>query len=418
VKPGPIRIDDLAQPRLTEMQQAAIASAAGAPGTLSVEQVLEAARKATGLDDFGADDFRERLALWLESVAEDRGLGALGRANIHNDLIRLASNRLRVEDLVRRHPEILEIELEQPIIIAGLPRSGTTHLVNLISADSRLRHLPLWESMEPVPGPQDAVAPGQEDPRRRRTREFWGRFEQLLPHMLAMHEMAPDHTHEEIELQQIDFASYNLEWLCRPLRWRDWYQTHDQTPHYLYGRKVLQVLTWLRGPRRWVLKSPQHMEQLVPLERVFPDATLVIPHRDPLAVIQSALTMIAYGDRIRRDPVDPRGTAEYWIPRIEHLLRACVRDRDIWPAERSLDVLFHAYMADEDGTLEAIYRKAGLPLTQQARRELSAYLAANPRGRHGRVVYDLAGDFGVDVAGLRRRFQFYYDRFPVEQEVL
>jgi len=95
-----------------------------------------------------------------------------------------------------------------------------------------------------------------------------------------------------------------------------------------------------------------------------------------------------------------------------------VRDRDIWPAERSLDLLFHEYMADEDGTLEAIYRKVGLPLTQQTRRELSAYLAANPRGKHGRVVYDLAGDFGVDVAGLRRRFQFYYDRFPVEQEVL
>jgi hypothetical protein len=281
-----------------------------------------------------------------------------------------------------------------------------------------LRHLPLWESMEPVPSPRDAAPKGQEDPRRRRTREYWGQFEQLLPHMLAMHEMAPDHTHEEIELQQIDFSSYNLEWLCRPFRWRDWYYGHDQTPHYLYGRKVLQVLTWLRGPNRWVLKSPQHMEQLVPLLRAFPDATLVIPHRDPLAVIQSAVTMIAYGDRIRRDPVDPRGTADYWIPRIEHLLRACVRDRDAWPAAQSLDVLFHEYMADEDGTLEAIYRKADLPLTPQARSEISAYLAANPRGKHGRVVYDLAGDFGVDLAALRERFRFYYERFPVQQEVL
>jgi hypothetical protein len=128
--------------------------------------------------------------------------------------------------------------------------------------------------------------------------------------------------------------------------------------------------------------------------------------------------MIAYGDRIRREPVDPRGTAAYWIPRIEHLLRACVRDRDAWPAAQSLDVLFHEYMADEDGTLEAIYRKADLPLTPQARAEISAYLAANPRGKHGRVVYDLAGDFGVDLDALRERFRFYYERFPVEQEVL
>jgi hypothetical protein len=418
VKAESIRIDDLYEPRLTPMQRAAIASAANAPRRLSLEQVLEAARQATGLSDFGADDFRERLAIWLQSVEEDEGLGALGRATLHGDFVRFATNRLRVEDLVKRHPEILEIPLERPIIIAGLPRSGTTHLVNLISADSRLRRLPLWESMEPVPGAADVVPPGQEDPRRRRTREFWGQFEALLPYMLAMHEMAPDHTHEEIELQQIDFSSYNLEWMCRPYRWRDYYYAHDQTPHYLYGRKVLQVLTWIRGPRRWVLKSPQHMEQLVPLRNAFPDATLVITHRDPLAVIQSAITMLAYGDRIRRDPVDPRGTADYWIARIEHLLRACVRDRATWDADNSLDVLFHEYMADEDGTLRAIYRLAGLPWTAQAQRELEQYLAGNPRGKHGRVVYDLAGDFGVDVAALRRRFQFYYERFAVEQEVL
>jgi hypothetical protein len=425
--PDEIRIDDLARPRLTPEQKAAIAAAAGAERTArgepraprsSVDQVLEAARQATGLSDFGADDFRERLAIWLQCVDEDRGLTALGRANLHGDFVRLAANRLRVEDVLKRHPEILEIELERPIIIAGLPRSGTTHLVNLISADSRLRRLPLWESMEPVPAPEHRVAPGEEDPRRRRTQEFWGQFEALLPHMRAMHEMAPDHTHEEIELQQIDFSSYILEWVCRPYRWRDYYYEHDQTPHYLYGRKVLQVLTWIRGPRRWVLKSPQHMEQLGPLRAAFPDATLAITHRDPLAVIQSAITMIAYGDRIRRDPVDPRGTADYWIARIEHLLRACVRDRELWPASQSMDVLFHEYMADEDGTLRAIYALADLPFTPQAQRELHQYLADHPRGKHGRVVYDLAGDFGVDVCELRRRFAFYYERFPVEREVL
>ena len=418
MKPAAIRIGDLRDPALTPMQKGAIDAARGAPRELSVEQVLEAARQATGLSDFGAEDFRERLAVWLQSVEEDTGLGPLGRANIHGDCMRLAANRLRIEDVVKRHPEILEIPIERPIIIAGLPRSGTTHLVNLISADSRLRRLPLWESMEPVPAPGEAVAPGQEDPRRRRTQEFWGQFEAMLPLMVAMHEMAPDHTHEEIELQQIDFSSYILEWVCRPHRWRNYYYAHDQTPHYRYGRKVLQVLTWIRGPRRWVLKSPQHMEQLGPLRNTFPDATLVITHRDPLAVIQSAITMIAYGDRIRRDPVDPQGTADYWIARIEHLLRACVRDRALWPESESRDVLFHEYMADEDGTLRAIYQLAGLPLTPQAQGELERYLAENPRGKHGRVVYDPAGDFGVDVAALRRRFAFYYERFPVEQEVL
>jgi hypothetical protein len=159
------------------------------------------------------------------------------------------------------------------------------------------------------------------------------------------------------------------------------------------------------------------MEQLGALKSVFPDATLVITHRDPLAVIQSAVTMLAYGDRIRRNPTDPHGTARYWIDRIEHVLRACVRDRGFWGHHQSMDVMFHDYMKHEDNVLRHVYDMADLEMTPAAEAELKAYIAANPRGKHGRVQYDLAGDFGVDIADLRKRFQFYFDKFPVEHEL-
>ena len=414
-----IRIDDLAQPRLTPMQLGALTHGESAPASMTVDQVLDAARAATGLSDFGAPDFKERLGLWLQSIAEDKGLTGLGRGGLFQDCIRLASNRLKVEALLKRHPEILDIKIDRPIIIAGLPRSGTTHLVNIISADSRLRHMPLWESQEPVPSVADieAVKRGETDPRFVRARDGWGQFEAILPYMPAMHEMAPDHTHEEIELQAIDFGSYNLEWLSRPHRWRENYYATDQTPRYAYSKKVLQILTWYKGPNRWVLKSPQHMEQLAAMKNVFPDATLVITHRDPLAVIQSAVTMLAYGDRIRRNPADPHATAGYWIDRIEHLLRACVNQRAFWDKHQSMDVLFHEYMKDENAVLRKVYEVADLPMTAQAEAEMKAYIAANPRGKHGRVQYDLAGDFGVDIKQLRDRFQFYFDKFPVEREL-
>jgi hypothetical protein len=414
-----IRIDDLAQPRLTPLQAGALAHGQSAPASMTVDQVLEAARAATGLSDFGAPDFKERLGLWLQSIAEDTALTGLGRGGLFQDCVRLASNRLKVEDLLKRHPEILDIQIDRPIIIAGLPRSGTTHLVNIISADSRLRHMPLWESQEPVPSAADvaAVERGETDPRFVRARDGWGQFEAILPHMPAMHEMAPDHTHEEIELQSIDFGSYNLEWLSRPHRWREHYYATDQTPRYAYSKKVLQILTWYKGPNSWVLKSPQHMEQLSALKSVFPDATLVITHRDPLAVIQSAVTMLAYGDRIRRNPTDPQATARYWIDRVEHLLRACVNERGFWGRHQSMDVLFHDYMKDENAVLRQVYEMADLPMTPQAEAELKGYIAANPRGKHGRVQYDLAGDFGVDIKKLRARFQFYFDKFPGEHEL-
>lgn len=411
-----IRIEDLADPQLTPLQRQAIDSAPAV--RFDEDAVLDAARRATGLSNFGHEDFRERLRVWLRSFEEDTDLGPLGRAGLFGDAVRYAGNRLRLEDLVGKHPEIPNILIDRPLLIAGLPRSGTTHLVNILAADPRLRSMPLWETMEPIPADLESATGGTEDPRHRRTRETWGRFEQILPLMPAMHEMAPDHVHEDIELQALDFSSYLPEWLSRPYRWRDYYYLHDQTPHYAYGKKVLQAMTWLRGPNRWVMKSPPHMENLVPLRDTYPDGTYIITHRDPLAVLQSAITMIAYGDRIRRRRVNLKELATYWIERIERLLRACVRDRNVMPEKQTIDVLFHEYMADQRTMIRRIYAMADLELDVAAEAHIDAYLNANPRGKHGKVAYDLAGDFGVNIPELRERFDFYYKRFPVDQETL
>jgi hypothetical protein len=330
--------------------------------------------------------------------------------------VRYLANRLRVEDVVARHPEILQVEIEGPIIVAGLPRSGTTHLVNLIAADARLRSLPYWESMEPVPARGDGPGRDGRDPRWTRCRQAYEQMIAQMPLLTAMHDMPPEHIHEEIELQELDFGTYLLEWLARPPRWRDYYLGLDLASSYAYLKKVLQALTWFHGPRRWVLKSPQHLEQLGPLMATFPDATIAITHRDPVAVIQSAITMLAYGDRMRRTRVDLTGLAAYWIDRVERLLRACVRDRDRLPAAQAIDVPFHELMADDLGMVARIYERAGLAMTPAARAELARYVADHRRGKHGQVVYDLRGDFGIEPAAVRERFGFYFERFAVRAE--
>ncbi|MBS0255301.1 MAG: sulfotransferase [Proteobacteria bacterium] len=393
------------------MIQGAIARAP--PVQFTLQAVLGAARAATGLKDFGRLDFLERLEVWLAAFEADKGLNPLGRAGLFADCVRQASTRLRFEDAWRRHPEIAGVAIDRPIMIAGLPRSGTTHLVNLIAADPRLRSLPLWESMEPV-ARSEPPPPPAEDPRRADCIAMWGGFEALLPLMPAMHEMAPDGVHEDVELLGPDFSGYLSEWVSRPYGWRDYYLGHDQTPHYAYAKRLLQYLTWLRGPNRWVLKSPPHMENLGALNAVYPDATVVITHRDPLAVLQSAITMIAYGDRIRRK-VDLAELATYWTDRIEALLRRCVEQRHLVP--RAIDVRFDEYMADQMGTIERVYAQAGLALTGEARGRIEAHLAANPRGKHGQVAYDLRGDFGLDPDALWQRFAFYTDHFGVRREV-
>jgi len=181
-------------------------------------------------------------------------------------------------------------------------------------------------------------------------------------------------------------------------------------------KNVLKALQWLRGPDRWILKSPQHMEQLGPLIETFPDATVALTHRDPVSVVASAITMLTYGDRMRRTKVDPPFVASYWSERVERLLRACVRDRDLLPESQSIDVLFHEFMADDIAMVNRIYDVAGLEMTPDARASLDRYMEKNPRGKHGRIVYDLKGDFGVDPDELRERFAFYYERFPIRVE--
>lgn len=417
-----IHIDDLAEPMLNEVQRQALQWADTVTADFSESSILdEASGLAGGLSDFGPDDFRVRLGVLREEWDGDPELTNLARITLRGYLVRYAANRLLIRDMLIRHPEILDERIERPLIVVGLPRSGTTHLVNLLAADDRLHSLPLWESYEPVPRPGEALLPDGTDPRYRRCADAWEGMQRMTPFLAAMHPMEPDHIHEELELMGPDFASYNFEWLAMSPRWRDHYYATDQTPHYEYMKNVLKLLQWRRrqagqGDKRWVLKCPQHLEQLPVLDRVFPDATVVVTHRDPVAVIQSTVTMQAYSQRINRRRVATRELIDYWSDRIEHLLRACVRDRACIAPERSHDSPFHLFMADEMGVLAEVYAKAGLELTPVARERLQHYVATHPRGKEGKVIYHLARDFGVEPAALRERFAFYFERFPVRVE--
>lgn len=416
-----IHIDDLANPELTDTQKSILEFGESLDVDLSASSILDEAKTTLNLGDFGPMDFVERLELLCNEWAADRGITSISRFSLRNKLLMFAKNRLLIQDLLNRYPKIHEVEIQEPIIVAGLPRSGTTHLLNLMAADSRLRALPLWESYEPVPTPGESQFEDGTDPRYKRCDDMWNAMLGTTPLMAAMHPMNPDHIHEELELMGPDFASYNFEWLCHSPGWRDHYYATDQSPHYEYMKTVLKILTWQDGDTdgsqtRWVLKCPQHLEQLPVLQNTFPDSTIAITHRDPVSVIQSAVTMLAYGQRMSRKRVETDSLISYWSDRVLHLLEACTRDRHILDDEKSIDVLFHEFMADDLAMVEKIYRKAGLKMTDIARNELTEFINNHPRGKYGQVIYDLQADFGVEPEALRRRFDFYFERFPVRAE--
>ncbi|BAD58243.1 sulfotransferase family protein [Nocardia farcinica] len=413
----PIVLDDLTTPRLSEFQRRALDYAESAPADLDITRIVEEAVASAGVDDLDDHDgFGQRLAAYVGAVEADEGLTQLARRTVRARVVRLVRNRLTLVDLLKRYPQITSIPIEKPIIVVGMPRSGTTHLVNLLAADARRRSLPYWESQEPMPLPGQAPGPDGLDVRYRQAKEQHDALQNSSPLLAAMHDRYPEAIEEEVELLDLDCASYILEWYARVPGWRDFYLALDQRQHHAYLRKVLQALTFLRGPRTWVLKSPQHSEQLDALMATFPDATVAFTHRDPVAVIQSTITMMAYSDRLRRRSIEPAWLLEYWTDRVHRLLTASVRDRDLVPAQRRIDIGFHHLNGNEMPLLEQLYDRAGTELTADARARFHAYLDGNPRGKHGRIRYDLRGHFGVSAAELRARFDFYFDAHDVRVE--
>jgi hypothetical protein len=169
-------------------------------------------------------------------------------------------------------------------------------------------------------------------------------------------------------------------------------------------------LQFLRGGRRWVLKSPQHLGQLAVLDTVFPGVVVAFTHRDPVPVALSMIAMITYSERMHRDRVDVARTAAGWVNRLEKLLGECVRQRDTIPAERSVDIRFDDFMADELGTAERLFALAGEPFDESVHNSITAYLDGHRRGRLGRVATS-AQMFGLDEDDLRARFAGYSQRF-------
>jgi len=407
-RPPDIHLDDLADPvypaHAREMREAL--AGYGAILTLEPASLLQSATERTGLTDWGDDGFRERLEVLCRSLREEAGLSDVGVAVVFEQLVGNLVNRLRLEDLLRRHPEILDISVQAPIIICGLPRTGTTHLHNLIAADPAIRYLPYWESLEPFPAPGDT----DEQPRRDRCAAGLDLVNASMPEFKRMHDMTVDHAHEEIQLLANDISGMLFETTYRLPSFAAHYKAHDQGPSYAYLKRTLQALQWLRGGTRWLLKSPQHLEQFPALLQTFPDATFVLTHRDPVDVVLSVTTMIAYASRMASRRPDPAAIAQCWLGRAQDLLGGCLRDRDVLPPGQSIDIRFEDFMADEEGTVAAIYELAGQPLDDRARDAMTRFRVEHPRGRHGGVTYH-PEDLGLEIAAIAQTFTDYRRRF-------
>jgi hypothetical protein len=383
-----------------------------------VSALLDAAKAATGFDDFGADSFREGLERLVDSVEREGNLNAAGQAMFDGQAIMFLTRRLEIEDWYNRHPEIDEEEIVAPLMVLGLPRTGSTALHCLLGEDPAVRVMRNWEGMMPCPPPE--LATYETDPRiatmdaMMRQRDFFTpRMKQMLPSTAT----SPV---EDQTTMGFDFTSQMFQAAFRVPSYAEWFNYEaDLVPTFEYVKRTLKLLQWRcgspdGGPARWRLKNPTYALFVEALDTVFPDARYCMTHRDPANVIPSVADLYFEMHKPNTDTPDKLWLGEITSSSFLLGMDRMMAFRDAGNDHRFFDIHFAPFQKDPFPTMAKLYEFLGEPFTAEGEARMRAWRENTPRDKHGRHEYD-ASDFGIDLDELRRRFSRYTERYAVPQ---
>ncbi len=380
--------------------------------SLEPDDLWGAATTMTGLDDFGDtwwDEPFKRLCASLDTEAE---LHLPGRLRTRGEIQLILQNRLRMVDLWKHTPSIDEEEVRGPIIVTGLGRSGTTFLHELLACDPDNRPPLLWELLHTVPY-DDERSPKLCDDEIRL-------MDEIVPAFTAMHENGGNLPTECIFAFAHQFSSDMYTGLYNVADYTVWRSGQDQAPIYDWHRRHLQTLQHVTpGPTvRWVLKAPSHLSALPLVFATYPDARVVITHRDPLRVIGSLADLMATLHYMHSDHVDHAVLVEFMAMGLEMQMDGVTaeRDRGAVPNDQIRDVIYGDLTSDPTGTIETLYTGWDLPVTEAFRSNLADYLHARHTHRAPGHDYSFA-DTGLDLATHRANVAGYQQRYGVPSEV-
>jgi hypothetical protein len=384
---------------------------------LDEDSLLSFAVRNTGLDDFGDEQWREPFRILLRSLEEEAELNLMGRLYTRSDLLIHLEGRLRITDFYKRHPEIEDVEIREPVFVTGLPRSGTTIMQEILGADPRHRTVKMWEAKFPVPPPREGdPAP---DPRIARADALGLMQDRITPEWAGMHKVGGDLPVECIEFMYSSFISDAFSSSFQVPTYSDYVAKADPAYSFWWHRRVLKLLQWGRPTERWLLKGPTHIPFLPTLFDTYPDAKIVLMLRDPVKALASVVDVCgtlfwmrcdepfsgdSYGHFLSADPV---------VANLERMI-GWLEDGVI-PKERVQPVRYLEFFADPAAALENLYRGLDIDLTPEALAAMQGYIARKPKGKFGEHDYDLGGESTRSEE--REKFRKFQEYFGVESEV-
>ena len=375
--------------------------------------LISEAEAVDGLSDHGDDSYRVPLEKLLYSLQHEARLNDIGSAVLRRRVVEVLATRLRLVEWLKRHPEIREEVIREPLVIVGLPRTGTTMLHRTIAADHRM-FAPLWfETRFPCPaldwnpaGIDQRVIDGKAE------------MQAMLaanPDLLSVHPMDAMGPDEDIMLLEQSFYSFNIQSFARLPGFDAWIEAQDHTPGYEYLKLLLQFLQWQKKQtgqqaERWTIKAPHHLHYMDLVFKVFPDAKVVQSHRDPVETIPSLASMISEIWVIYSDLADPVEAGRQWARKFARGMHHTMAVREKLGDERFLDVWFRDTVAEPLETIRKVYDFIGMNFTEEAGAEMRAWQNFNRRELRPAHNYTL-DQFGFTESGLKQQFARYRAAF-------
>lgn len=391
--------------------------------SLCEASLIAAARRATGLHDFGEEPFHEPMRRLLASIESEAHLNPIGRVALRQIIVRWLASRLRLEQACDLHPEIAASPVHAPVFIAGLQRTGTTLLHRLLSCEPELRALLSWEALSPLPLPESPSlsntlsarrgAPGR-DPRMKLGEAAERGLRYVAPEFFAIHPVEAHSPEEDVLLMDVSFISPTVDATLTVPSYSDWFVSCDQRPAYQTLRRMIQALLWQR-PGRWLGKTPHHVEHVDSLLEVFPDAKIIQTHRDPVRVVASFCSMIAHGRAVFSDVVDPHQVGAQLATNALRAVNRSMAIRDRSDGSHFVDVHYADVVADPLKQVRRIYDFLELDLSPETEDTMRQWQVRNPQHKHGVHRYQLE-DFGLDPVRLAEQFAPYRERFEIPSE--
>ena len=385
---------------------------AGTPLPLESNALMAvASERMGGLTDFGDSTFRPALDRMLQAIREEAQMSESGQALFAQRVLESLANRLTLEDYCARHPEILAERIDRPVVIVGLPRTGTTMLHRVLARDPRFHTMAWWEARFPSPLSEDDVVD-----LTRRIEMAKAEVKAMIaavPEVLAMHPLDAELPDEEVLLMEHAFMSAIDSYGNVP-GYMEWLWQQDQTPAYTYLRKQLQFLQWQKRQRgitaeRWLLKAPHHTHLMPTLFKVFPDVKVIQTHRDPLQTIPSMGSFAYTLWRIFSDKAEPAQAGRQWSDKFARGMRNAMAFRETVPSDRFMDVWYLDAVARSMDVVERVYPFIGMALDDATRQRMQQWMSTSSRENRPSHEYSIER-MGLSEEQLKRDFAAYRER--------